>query len=116
MALLAALFAISGTMHFLRPEPFERIVPRALSRPRDLVHVSGALELICAGGLLAPRTRRLAGLASAGVLVAVFPANVQMAVDLVRSRRPASMKAASVVRLPLQWPMIRTAWRAYRAR
>jgi hypothetical protein len=38
-----------------------------------------------------------------------------MAVDAMRSRRPVAMKVGSVVRLPMQWPMIRTGWRAFRA-
>ncbi len=115
VARLAALFALSGTMHFVRPGVFERIVPHALPRRRELVLVSGAAELACAAGLLIPRTRRLAGLASAGLLVAVLPANVQMALDLARSRRPLAMKVAAVVRVPLQWPLVRTGWRTYRS-
>ena len=77
--------------------------------------MSGACELACAAALMLPRTRRLAGLASAGLLVAILPANVQMAADLMRSRKSTPVKIASLVRLPLQWPMIRTAWRAYRS-
>ena len=112
---LAVLFAVSGTLHFVRPRPYERIVPHALPRKRDLVYVTGAAELACAAGLLAPATRRVAGLASAALLVAIFPANVQMAADVVRSRRPVAMKVGTVVRLPMQWPMIRTGWRAFKA-
>ena len=60
--------------------------------------------------------RRLAGLASAGLLVAILPANVQMAADLMRSRKSTPVKIASLVRLPLQWPMYScTGWRAYRS-
>jgi uncharacterized membrane protein len=114
VARLAALFTVSGAMHFLRPEPYERIVPHALPRRRELVYVTGALELACAAGLAIPRTRRLAGLASTGLLLAIWPANVQMAADLVQSRASAPVKAAALARLPLQWPMIRTAWRASR--
>ncbi len=116
VAVLAALFALSGLLHGLRPEPFERIVPRGLPRRRELVYASGALELLCAAGLLVPRTRRRSGLVSAALLVAVFPANVQMAVDVLRSRRATYVtKAAVVARLPVQWPLVRTGWRAYRS-
>ena len=112
---LAGLFALSGTLHFVRPQPYERIVPHVLPRQRELVYVSGACELACAAALMHPRTRRLAGLASAGLLVAILPANVQMAADLMHSRKSTPVKIASLVRLPMQWPMIRTAWRAYRS-
>ena len=78
---LAALLATSGVVHLVRPQVFEGIVPRVLPNHRALVYVSGVAELLCAAGLLHPATRRPAGYASAALLVAVFPANVQMSVD-----------------------------------
>ncbi|MFK4089751.1 DoxX family protein [Kribbella sp. NPDC020789] len=110
---LAVLFGVSGVLHFARPTPYERIVPKALPRKKELVYVSGAAELACAAGLLHPRTRRLAGLASAGLLVAVFPANVQMATDLQRKGSPRA-KAIGWGRLPLQLPLIKWALKASR--
>lgn len=112
---LAALFAAAGVTHFVKPRPYERIVPKPLPAKRALVHASGVAEVACAAGLLHPRTRRAAGYASAALLVAVFPANVQMAADAVRSRRASTAyKVGTLVRLPLQAPLIRTAWRATR--
>jgi uncharacterized membrane protein len=110
---LAVLFATSGVMHLLTPHRFEEIVPRPLPGKRAVVYLSGAAELGCAAGLVAPATRRLAGLASAVLLVAVFPANVQMALDVFTGRgRLASLLAAA--RLPLQAPLVAIAWRAWR--
>ncbi|GAB2758322.1 DoxX family protein [Terrabacter sp. AAH1] len=116
---LAGLFLTSGAMHFVRPEPFESIVPKRLPSRRALVYASGAAEIVCAVGLLVPRTRRVAGLASAALLVAVFPANVTMTGQAKRrlDRDPTDTVrqgylAATVARLPLQWPMIRAALRA----
>lgn len=119
---LAAAFVASGTIHFVRPAVFEPIVPRALPYRRELVYVSGAAEIACAAGMLAPRTRRAAGLASATLLVAVFPANVQMALDshravIDRGSTPTrrAMQIGTLARLPLQLPMIRWALQAARA-
>lgn len=110
LALVAVPFAVSGVIHLVRPEVFERIVPRFLPRHRELVLASGVAELVCAAAVIAPPTRRIGGLASAGLLAAVFPANVQMAVDVVRSRRATpALKAGVLARLPLQWPLIRAA-------
>ena len=116
--ILAATFLASGVMHFVKPETFESIIPKSLPSHRTLVYVSGAAELICAAGLLYPRSRRAAGIASAALLVAVFPANVNMAGKAGKklSDDPADHKkqgllAASVARLPMQLPMIRTALR-----
>ena len=115
---LAALFATSGVTHFIKPQHFEGIVPKLLPRKRELVYISGVAELACAAGLLHPRTRKAAGLASAALLVAVFPANVQMSVDQgKRAQRVAGNAsnaafAATLARLPMQLPMIKTALRA----
>ena len=110
LALVAVPFTVSGVVHLVRPQVFERIVPRFLPRHRELVLASGVAELVCAAAVLAPRTRRVGGYASAALLAAVFPANVQMAVDTVGSRRASTaMKAGTIARLPLQWPLIRAA-------
>lgn len=114
---LAGLFAASGTLHLVRPEVFEPIVPERLPRRRT-VELSGVAELVCAAGLWHPRTRRVAGLASAAVLAGVFPANVKMSVDAgrraARKKTPKSSAffAGTLARLPLQWPLIRVALRA----
>ncbi|MFD4324933.1 DoxX family protein [Nocardioides sp. NPDC058538] len=115
---LAALFLGSGTLHLVRPQVFEPIVPSALPDARKVVEISGVAEIVCGLGLLHPRTRRIAGLASAALLVGVFPANVQMSVDAgkranrKRTPKSAGFFAGTVARLPLQWPMIKVALRA----
>ena len=117
---VATAFLVSGVVHLVRPRVFEPAVPRVLPRPRGLVLASGVAELACAAGLAVPATRRVAGAASAALLAAVFPANVQMAVDGVgglarhRSRARAVRAAVTLARLPLQWPLIRWAWSAGR--
>jgi len=115
---LAALFLVSGTTHLVKPEVFEPLIPRALTTPRGLVHASGVAELVCGMGLLNPRTRRVAGWASAALLLAVFPGNVQMSVNHGRRaarRQDATSRAtfaATLARLPVQVPLIRSALRA----
>ena len=113
---LAALLAASGTLHLVRPQVFETIVPRQLPAARGLVYASGVAELVCAAGLLHPRTRKAAGWASAALLVAVFPANLQMAVTegkrASRGTGSRGKKVATLARLPLQIPLIRTALKA----
>jgi uncharacterized membrane protein len=75
-----------GTAHF-RPEAartMAAMIPPALRRPgipspEALVAFTGACELAAAGGLLVPRTRRLAGACLIAFLAAVFPANAHAA-------------------------------------
>lgn len=116
LQVLAALFATSGMLHLTRPQLFEPIVPRALPAPRGLVHASGVGELVCAAGLLHPATRKSAGWASAALLVLVFPANVQMAVtEGRRADRGTGTRlrhGLTLLRLPLQIPLIRAALKA----
>jgi uncharacterized membrane protein len=115
---LAALFAASGVLHLVRPQIFETIVPRQLPERRGLVYASGVAELACAAAILHPRTRRAAGWASAALLVAIFPANVQMAVTegkrASRGTGSRGRQVAALARLPLQIPLIRTALKAAR--
>ena len=118
---LAALFTISGTAHFIAPTPFAGIVPPFLGPPLPYVAVSGAAELACALGLVArpPRVRQVAAWASAALLVAVFPANVYMAVAAFSQQHGIGYRAATVARLPLQVPLIRAAvaiWQVERAK
>ncbi|MFI5908731.1 hypothetical protein [Dactylosporangium sp. NPDC051541] len=110
---LAALLGAAGVAHFARPRPFDAIVPRSLpGRARAYTYVSGACELGLAAGLVHPRTRRAAALAAAGFFVAVFPANVRMAIDW-RNAAPAR-RAVAWARLPLQVPLVWWALRAAR--
>lgn len=112
---LAIGFAASGVLHFVKPEPYVAIVPKPLPYKKELVLGSGVLEIALGAMMLHPRTRRLGGRVSVGLLAAVFPANVQMAMDVVRNEKaPAWGKAAAVGRLPLQLPMIRIAQKAAR--
>lgn len=114
---LAALLGGAGVLHFAAPGPFDKQVPRALpGSARTYTYVSGVAELALAGGLAAPRTRRTAAGAAALFFVAVFPANVQMAVDWVRSSKTTpAMKAGVLARLPLQIPLITEAVKVRRS-
>lgn len=115
---LAGLFVVSGVMHLVRPHSYESMVPVQLPARRSIVYASGVAELACAAALLHPQTRQGAGWASASLLVAVFPANVQMAVsEGSRARHQGGNRArlvATLARLPLQIPLIRAALRAAR--
>ena len=112
---LAAVFCASGVVHLVRPQVFAPIMPRAIPEERrsGLITVSGLAELVCAFGLL--RRTRWASPASVAVLAAVFPANVQMALDsgTGRNRGPADSRAVAWGRLPLQAVMV---WAALQAR
>lgn len=110
---LSAIFAVSGVLHLLKPEVYEPLMPQIVPAHREVILASGVAELACAAGLLHPRTRVVAGWASAALLLAVYPANLKMASDLKSSRR-TGLKTVAFARLPLQVPLIRSAVRAAR--
>lgn len=109
---LIALLGGSGVLHFVRPAPFVAIVPRTLPAPLQLVYASGAVELVSAALMATPRTRPAGGMLAAALLVAVFPANVSMA--LRAGGNSPVHRALTWARLPLQVPLVKWAWQAGR--
>jgi uncharacterized membrane protein len=110
---LIALFGLAGLAHIVSPAFFDAIVPSwAPMSPRVATLVSGALELAGAIGLVSHATRRAAGIGLIALLVAVFPANVQMLLDAVATGASPLWIAALVARLPLQPLMIVWVYRA----
>ena len=108
-ALLGIGFIAAGVLHFVKPRMYEAIVPDYLPAHRELVYASGVAEIAGGAGVLHPATRRAAGWWLIATLVAIFPANVEMAVHAERFAplRPAALWA----RLPLQAVLIAWAWR-----
>lgn len=100
--LLGGLLLGTGTLHLLVPGPFDGIVPSFLPAPRLWTYASGVVELACAVAVLARPTRRRGALAVALLFVAVFPANLQMALDA----HSTAGRAVALARLPLQVPLV----------
>ncbi len=109
MRLVLALGMIwIGIHHFRSPGPFERIVPDYLPNHHALVLVSGIFEVAGGAGLLIPALRQPAAIGLIALFVAVFPANIDMAVH-----PPAEYaKYAPLLwaRLALQPVLIAWAW------
>ncbi len=113
--LLGVAFIGAGLNHFAMPRPYRRIVPPGLGDWVDsgtVVTLSGVAEIAGGLGVLAPRTRRLAGLWLIALLAAVFPANLHMARNPQEFRRIP--RWALYARLPLQPLLARWVWRATR--
>ncbi|HEX2177973.1 MAG TPA: hypothetical protein VHL54_00415 [Actinomycetota bacterium] len=81
LAGLVLLMVGSGAAHLRKPEIYLPIVPKVLGHAEFFVFWSGIVEIVAGALLLAPRTRRWGALLTAVLLIAVFPANVQMALD-----------------------------------
>lgn len=74
--LLATLMLGAGTMHFVTPDFFVKIVPPYIPFPKELVGLSGAIEILLGLLLLVPSWSRLAAWGIIALLIAVFPANI----------------------------------------
>jgi uncharacterized membrane protein len=101
-------FVVAGALHFLKPRFYLAIMPDWLPAHRELVYASGVAEAAGGLGLMTPtaRVRRGAGWWLVATLVAVFPANLHMALNA--ERYATIPRPALWARLPLQGVFI--AW------
>lgn len=113
--LLGILFVAAGVFHFIVPELYAQIVPDYLPAHLLLVYLSGLAEIGLGVAVLIERTRRLAAWGLVALLVAVFPANIYMAMHQVQIQGlPEWMSqpspAALWLRLPFQGVFLLWAW------
>ena len=78
---LALFFIAAGVNHFVRPEFYLPIMPAWLPAPMALIYVSGIFEIVGGVAVLVPRLRHAAGWGLIALLIAVFPANIEMALN-----------------------------------
>lgn len=118
------LFTSAGLAHFAKPDFFEAIVPSWFPDAALANRASGVAELAFGLGMFHPRTRKLSALGLFALTIAVFPANVDMAVNHVEPQRVEGRFSRSVgtatgpanwIRLPLQLPLVWWLWKEYRA-
>jgi uncharacterized membrane protein len=103
---LGLFFVAGGILHFLKPEAYVQIVPPYLPYPLALVYVSGVFEILGGCGVLIPRLRKVAGWGLIALLVAVFPANLHMALGDVQVQGLSVSPLLLWLRLPLQLVLI----------
>ena len=106
---LGGFFLAAGALHFIKPRPYESIMPEALPAHRELVYLSGVAEMAGGAGVLADPTRRAAGWWLIATMLAVFPANINMAIEAEHFEDiPEPLLWA---RLPLQAAVVYWIWR-----
>ena len=101
-ALAGPFFVLAGTMHFVVPRTYARIMPPYLPRHGELVYASGVAEAVGGLGLMPRATRRLAGWWLIATLIAIFPANVHMALHPEEFPKVPGGAVALWARLPFQ--------------
>ena len=106
--LFGAFFIVAGITHFTNEAFFTSIVPPYLPWPVAIVHVSGVAEIALGALLMVPSRTVLAGWGLIALLIAVFPANLHMAMN--PGLYPATSPTALLIRLPVQGVLITLAY------
>ena len=105
---MSLLYIAAGIFHFVRPQFYMRIMPAWLPWHSQLIYISGVAEIILGVLLIPVATRSLAAWGIIVLLVSVFPANIQMAINYWNKQNPYLWVA--LLRLPLQFVLIWWAW------
>ena len=100
--LLGILMIAAGVLHFTNTSFYMQIMPPYLPWHLALVYISGVCEVLGGLGLFVPRTRVLAAWGLIALFIAVFPANIHMAVNDVAIDGTHYSAAMRYGRLPLQ--------------
>lgn len=114
LLLLAFFFVGAGVTHFTSPDFFVAIMPPYLPWHLELVYLSGLFEIALGLAVLPVATRALAGWGLIALLVAVYPANIHMALEPEPFVAAGTSLAFIYVRLPFQFLFMYWAWWATR--
>ena len=78
---LSAFFIYFGVDHFINPDFYLSIMPPSFPLHEEAVYISGFFEIVGGIGVLIPRFRKIAGWGLVALLIAVYPANIYMAIS-----------------------------------
>ena len=104
----AVCMIVAGISHFVAPYPYVKIVPPQLPYPEAIVYVSGFFEILGGIGLLVPFVSQAAAWGLVLLLIAVYPANINMAVNNIHIDNVPDGNWFQAIRLPFQFVLI--AW------
>jgi uncharacterized membrane protein len=106
IVLLAVFFIAAGILHFVMPGKYEGMIPFWIPDHPFIVKLTGVSENVGGIGLLIPRTRIAAGWGLIILLIAIFPANVEMLRQAYTMESSSLWRTALWMRLPLQGVLI----------
>lgn len=104
--LIAGVFILAGILHFLKTDMYVKIMPSYIPKPRAMVYISGVAEVIGGLAIIFPETRVAASIGLMALLLAIFPANIDMAVKAYRNYGLTWYSWLLMLRLPLQFVLI----------
>ena len=112
LAVASLLYIAAGANHFVNPKFYTRIVPPGFPSPGALVAISGVAEIAGGVGLAIRPLRKAAGWGLIALLLAVFPANIYMAMHPEKFPDVHLPRWTFYARLPLQGVLIAWVWYA----
>lgn len=101
---MAIIYVLAGILHFLKPQPYLRIMPPKIPAPKLMVAISGFFEILFGVALLFDSTQSYAAFGIIVLLIAIFPANIYMAQRMYQKQ--SKNRWVAYVRLPLQLILI----------
>ncbi|WP_428235687.1 DoxX family protein [Gracilimonas sp.] len=104
--LIGALFILAGLLHFLKPGMYMSIMPDYIPFHKAMVLISGIAEILGGIGIMVPEFRTYATWGLILLLIAVFPANLDMAWSGFKNHGLTLYTWALIARLPLQFVLI----------
>ena len=109
--LMGTLYIVAGVLHFVATDAYLPLMPPWLPVHRALILLSGAAEVVLGALVLVPATRRLAAWGIVLLLIAVFPANLHVALhDVPLFGATEGLGVWNWVRLPVQLLLMLWAW------
>ena len=108
LLVIASFFMAGSIGHFVFAEFFIQIMPDYIGYHEEIVAISGVFEILGAIGILVPRTRLLAAYCLMALIIAVYPANIDMAMH--PEKFPDIPEILLYIRLPLQFLFLWFVW------
>lgn len=105
---MAVLYIAAGIYHFIRPVFYKKIMPHWLPYHLPLIYISGLAEIALGTLLFFDGARIIAAWGIIVLLIAVFPANIQMMLNYKQRNHPYTW--LTILRLPLQLLLMWWAW------
>ncbi|WP_414044453.1 DoxX family protein [Macrococcus animalis] len=100
-------FTTAGILHFLRETNFTKIVPSYLPFKKEIVYISGVMEVMMGIYLIFKKPNEMAKNLINAFLLGVFPANIYMARKEMPLGDKQLPKSALYGRLPLQFVLMK---------
>ena len=108
LLIIALFFMTGGIAHFVVADFFIQAMPDYLAYQQELVMVSGVFEILGAIGILLPQTRLIAGYGLMALIIAVYPANINMAMQPEKYQNISELFL--YIRLPMQFILLWFVW------